>query len=76
MICPFCLHKVRVRKNGKFARHLNSQPVKYWSKWCLGYGQSAQQSVHTDPPSACPACGTLAEEPEHDPTCPLATADR
>jgi hypothetical protein len=27
-----------------------------------------------DLPTACPACGTLPEEIEHDPTCPLATA--
>ncbi len=36
--------------------------------------EAAEHSVHTDPPSACPACGTLPEEVEHDPTCPLATA--
>ena len=36
--------------------------------------RAAQHSVHTDPPSACPACGTLPEEAEHDPTCPLVSA--
>ena len=29
-----------------------------------------------DLPTACPACGTLPEEAEHDPTCPLATANQ
>lgn len=33
---------------------------------------AAQQNL----PSACPACGTLPEEAEHDPTCPLATASQ
>lgn len=31
------------------------------------------QGCAVDLPSACPACGTLVEESEHDPTCPLFT---
>lgn len=29
--------------------------------------------IHPDEPEACPACGTLATELLHDPTCPLST---
>lgn len=36
---------------------------------------AAQQILHTEPPSACPACGTLLQEAEHDPTCPLFTVE-
>jgi hypothetical protein len=32
-------------------------------------------ALAADERGACPACGTLPEEPEHDPTCPLFTAD-
>lgn len=42
-------------------------------KYCPFCGRQLTQRA-PDPPAACPACGTLLEEDEHDPTCPLITA--
>lgn len=54
MICPVCNKNVRVRKNGTFSKHRNSQPVKYWSYWCPGSCRSAQQAnaAEDQPPGA------------------------
>jgi hypothetical protein len=45
-----------------------------WSAKQYAIRQAAEQAGAVDLPKACPACGTLPEEMEHDPTCPLLTA--